>query len=120
MFSMEQTQRAWLMVLIGLFLTDVCVAQVIGSGAASFQTIIADPRSRALGEATVALRGYSSALSINPATIGRPGMVQGSTNLGLEDKAPHLYESPWLPAHFTEIGIANPTLDVRRGRWAAG
>lgn len=120
MFTKEQTIRGLLIVLAGLLVTDLCAAQYVGGGAAGFQTIIADPRSRALGEATVALRGNAGALSINPATIGRPGMVQGSSNLGLEEGASSFFKTPWLPAMFNELGVVNPTWDVRRGRWAVG
>jgi hypothetical protein len=89
-------------------------------GGAYFQTFIPDPRTQALGEATVALRGYAGALSINPATIGRSGMIQFSTNIGLRDEDPGIIESAWLPNAPVDLGIANPTLDGRQGRWAVG
>ena len=96
-----------------LVVPDVGQAQSIQSGSlASFQTIDPNARSRALGEATVALRGYAGAAQINPATIGRAGVVQAGTNLS----GASVFQTPW------PFGgrIAGPSVDVKLGRWALG
>ncbi|HMB90304.1 MAG TPA: hypothetical protein VKP65_05610 [Rhodothermales bacterium] len=112
--SFRLTVAAFLLLVLSLIgPVQICKAQY---GAAFFQTFVPDPRTQALGEATVALRGYAGALSINPATIGRSGVVQLSTNVGLRAADPGIIESAWLPHSPVDLGISNPTLDGRLGR----
>lgn len=88
------------------------------SGAFMFQQTHTHPRIHALGEATVALRGYAGAASINPATIGRQNLMQLGSDVSAD--GPLAFRSPWPvgTALGTETWFANPTLDVKRGRWA--
>ena len=80
---------------------------------ALFQTIDANARSRALGEATVALRGYAGAAQVNPATLGRAGFIQAGTDLSRA----FAFRTPWP---YTEGWIASPSVDVKVDRWALG
>ena len=81
----------------------------------SFLQQHSQPRIHALGEATVALRGYPGAVDINPATIGEPGTVRvGSDVLG-----DAVFASAWLPNLFPErLWLTTPSLSVKQGRWA--
>ncbi len=103
-----------LLVLPGLFGATRSAAQ--GVGAAFFQTIIVDPYSQALGEATVALRGYPGAASINPAAIGRPQTIQLGSNW--DSGSGGLFQTPWIPQFFENVWVASPAVDVRLRRWA--
>lgn len=95
--------------------SDPASAQLNQAGA-YFQVISTSPRAHALGEATVALRGYSGALQLNPATIGKEGRVNLSTTLS-GDRG---LRTPWLPRFFNsaDLWIASPSLDAKMGRWA--
>ena len=80
-----------------------------------FRGIHDDPRSGALGEAAVALRGHAGAFDLNPAAVGAEGFVQAGSNVSF---APALH-TPYLPAA-KKTWHASRTLDARRGRLAAG
>ena len=88
-------------------------AQGVGVGGASFQTIVVDPYSQALGEATVALRGYPGAASLNPATIGRANTAQVGSNWNTS--AGRFFQTPWW---FDGLWLASPAIDIRLHRWA--
>lgn len=66
-----------------------------------FSSLINDPISLALGEATVALTGYSSASQINPATIGLDGFIELNSNIsrlqgdGLRFQSPDIVHGLW-------------------------
>ncbi len=102
--------------LAGLFSVTQSAAQT--SGAAFFQTIVVDPYSQALGEATVALRGYPSAATINPASIGRTNTVQLGSNINPDGGG--FFQTPWLPDAIDGVWVASQTVDVRFRRWAFG
>ena len=97
--------------LSGVLGVTQSVAQ--GVGAAAFQTLVVDPYSQALGEATVALRGYPGAARLNPATIGRPNTVQVGSNW--DTSAGGFFQTPWF---FDGLWLTSPAIDVRLRRWA--
>ena len=99
--------------LAGLLGVARSVAQGVDAGVANFQTIVVDPYSQALGEATVALRGYPGAASLNPATIGRPNTVQVGSNW--DTSAGGFFQTPWW---FDGFWLTSPAIDVRLRRWA--
>ena len=106
------------LVLAGFFGVKKSTAQ---SGSAFFQTIIVDPYSQALGEATVALRGYPGATSINPASIGRLNTVQFGSNLNPDGG--ELLRTPWLPditSSLSVVPVSTRLLPKRRRLWSAG
>lgn len=78
----------------------------------------ADPRARALGEATVALRGYTGAASINPATIAQDKVLQLATNLSFTDNLG--LHSDWKFDEDLVVGqyIQYFGADLGWGRWA--
>ncbi len=82
-----------------------------------FQTIQPHPQIHALGNATVAARGYPGAIGINPAAIGTDGAVRIGSTLNLS-RGP-LYSSPWNVSPLIN-SIAAPSATVKVGRWAAG
>ena len=86
----------------------------LGETSALFLEIHPQPRIHALGEATVALRGYPGAVDINPATIGEAGTLRGGTNISGE----HLLASDWLGQTPFSQWIATPSVSAKRGRWA--
>lgn len=77
-----------------------------------FLQIHSQPRIHALGEATVALRGYPGAVDINPATIGESGTVRVGTDVSGDP----VLASDWRD--FESQWIATPSVSVKRGRWA--
>lgn len=83
--------------------------------AAEFQAIQPHPYVHALGNATVAARGYPGATGVNPATIGMQGTVQMGSNVNLS-RGP-LASSPWI---FPEYWMTAPSGTVKMGRWAGG
>jgi len=94
-------------------------AAQIGQTAYVFRTIQPHPYVHALGDATVAARGYSGAIGVNPATIGTEGTVRVGTNVNLSEGP--AYSSPWiLPASFEDYWITAPSGTVKMNRWAVG
>ena len=110
--------RCVLVRLLGLLAASVTILLPVlpsagqAGATALFQTIDANARSRALGEATVALRGYAGAAQVNPATIGLDGFVQTGTNLS----GASLFRTLWPYGAW----ITSPSVDVKLGRWALG
>jgi len=104
-------------VLFGIWSARLAPAQVFQT-AYDFQTIQPHPYVHALGNATVAARGYPGAIGVNPATIGTEGAVRIGSNVNLSD-AP-LYSSPGISTPFTDYWITAPSATVKMGRWAAG
>ena len=101
--------------LLVLVLTTPVQAQ-LGAASALFQTFDIDPRSQSLGNAMVALRGYSGAERFNPATIGRAHTIQlGSTIDGGIG-----FKTRWLPNIFSTAWLMSPSIDYKRNRWAIG
>ncbi len=91
----------------------------LGLTAYDFQTIQPHPYVHALGNATVAARGYPGAISVNPATIGTEEAVRIGSNVNLIQGP--IYSSPWiLPAVFGDYWITAPSGTVKMNRWAAG
>lgn len=90
----------------------------VGLTRARFQTIQPNPFVQALGNATVAARGYPGAVGVNPATIGRAGLVSTSSNVQLRNGP--LFSSPWpLGLRFVEeLWVTAPSVSVKRGGWA--
>jgi hypothetical protein len=66
----------------------------------------------ALGGGTVALRGRSGALDVNPAAIGQDGLVMA----GLDTSG----EYPLASNVGGELYLSSPFVMAKRGRWAAG
>lgn len=89
----------------------------VGLTAYDFQTIQPHPYVHALGNATVAARGYPGAIGVNPATIGTEEAVRIGSNVNLSQGP--VYSSPWIhPSLFR--WVAAPSATVKMGRWAAG
>jgi len=84
----------------------------LGETSALFLQIHSQPRIHALGEATVALRGYPGAVDINPAAIGEQGMVR----VGTDVSGDHVLASDWRD--FDSQWIATPSISLKHGRWA--
>ena len=116
MFRRVASLMVVVLVLPGVWGVGRSAAQDVGVGAAGFQTIIVDPYSQALGGATVALRGYPGAASINPAAIGRPQTIQLGSNWNTSEGG--FFQTPWLPDAFTDTWLTSPSIDVRLRRWA--
>lgn len=90
-----------------------------GLTAFDFQTIQPHPYVHALGNATVAARGYPGAIGVNPATIGTVEAVRIGSNINL-NQGP-VYSSPWiLPAIFGDYWITAPSGTVKMDEWAVG
>jgi hypothetical protein len=102
-------------VLFGIWSARPAPAQVLQT-AYDFQTIQPHPYVHALGNATVAARGYPGAIGVNPATIGTEGAVRIGSNVNLSD-AP-LYSSPGISTSFADYWIAAPSATVKMGSWA--
>lgn len=85
----------------------------IGQAAAEFQILQPHPYIHALGNATVAARGYPGAVGINPATIGGEGTVQVGSNVNLSQGP--LLSSPWF---FSDFWMTAPSAAVKMGRWS--
>lgn len=81
----------------------------------NFQTIQPHPHVHALGNATVAARGYPGAIGVNPATIGTDGAVRIGSNANLSQGP--VYSSPWI---VSTPWITAPSGSLKMGRWAAG
>lgn len=103
-------------VLLGIWSAHPANAQV-GLTAYNFQTVQPHSYVHALGNATVAARGYPGAIGINPATIGTEGTVRLGTTLNLS-RGP-VYSSPWIPSTFVDW-VAAPSATVKWKKWAAG
>lgn len=112
--------RVLLLATIVFTSTGVAAAQ-IGSTVFTFQQIITDPHSLALGESTVALRGYAGAASINPASIGRTGTVLLSTNVApaADGGLAAMVQTPWMPGFSGNAWVSSQNAAVKVGRWAA-
>lgn len=78
-----------------------------------FQTIQPHPYVHALGNATVAARGYPGATGVNPATVGTGEAVRVASNLNLR-RGP-VYSSP-----YGIRWIAAPSATLTKGAWAGG
>ena len=102
--------------LLGLGSAQPAPAQVLQT-AYDFQTVQPHPHVHALGNATVAARGYPGAIGVNPATIGTEGTVRLGSNANLS-RGP-VYSSPWIPSTFVDWVVA-PSATVKRKKWAAG
>jgi len=102
------------LLLLGLGTVRSARAQVLQT-AHDFQTIQPHPYVHALGNATVAARGYPGAIGVNPATIGTDGTVRVGSTLNLS-RGP-AYSAPWFRSGFW---IAAPSATVRIGPWAGG
>lgn len=87
----------------------------VNVAAAEFQTIQPHSYVHALGNATVAARGYPGAIGVNPATIGTQGAVRVGSNVNLR-RGP-LVTSPWI---FPEFWITAPSGSMKLGQWAVG
>ena len=103
-------------VLLGIGSPRPASAQFFQS-AFRFQTIQPHPYVHALGNATVAARGYSGAIGVNPATIGREGAVRIGSNVNLSQGP--LYSSPWIRPSSARW-VAAPSATLKMARWAAG
>ena len=74
------------------------------------------PGSFAMGGGTVALSGRPSALTMNPAAIGRDDVVQAGLDVGAE----HLLASEVPSTSFVDEYAATPSVTLAQGRWAVG
>ena len=101
-------------VLLGIGSPRPASAQFFQS-AFRFQTVQPHPYVHALGNATVAARGYPGAMGVNPATIGTEGAVRIGSNANLGN-AP-LYSSPWF---LSDYWFTAPSAAVKWKKWAAG
>lgn len=105
-------------VLFGVYSARPVNAQFL-QAAFRFQTYQPHPYVHALGNATVAARGYPGAVGVNPATIGTEGTVRLGSNLNLS-RAP-VFSSPWIRSGLApERWITAPSGTMKMGRWAAG
>ena len=105
-------------VLLGLGSLRPANAQFLQT-AFEFQTFQPHPYVHALGNATVAARGYPGAIGMNPATIGTAGDVRIGSNVNLRQGP--VYSSPWILSEIApELWITAPSGSVKMGRWAAG
>ncbi|MEF8815261.1 MAG: hypothetical protein V5A58_00570 [Salinibacter sp.] len=102
------------LVLLGVGSLRPASAQLLQT-AYDFQTVQPHPSVHALGNATVAVRGYPGAIGVNPATIGAEEAVRVGSNINLS-RGP-AYSSPWFRSGFW---IAAPTATMKRGPWAGG
>ena len=102
--------------LLGLGSAQPAPAQVLQT-AYDFQTVQPYPHVHALGNATVAARGYPGAIGVNPATIGTEGTVRLGSTLNLS-RGP-VYSSPWISSTFVDW-VAAPSATVKWKKWAAG
>jgi len=106
------------LICIGVFLgigSPRPVHAQVGLTAYNFQVVQPHPFVHALGNATVAARGYPGAIGVNPATIGTEGAVRAGSTLNLS-RGP-AYSSPWFRSQFW---IAAPSATGKIGPWAGG
>ena len=74
------------------------------------------PRAWALGGATIALRGYTGASAVNPATIGSENSLRFSTNFDIE-KEIRLHTN-WKDGFSFQEPLVNLNADVNWRRWS--
>lgn len=89
-------------------------AQTISYGMSELNTI-SSMRSEALGGATVALDGYPGAAQINPASIGRYHIIQGSSYF-FGGRHGSIFGRQY---GYGSVDLYQPSFDYRSDKWAA-
>jgi len=109
---MKVVQALLLAVLVGFGVHDSQAQITMG-----FLELHSQPRIHALGEATVAMRGYQGAMDINPATVGDDETAQIGGNVGTG--AGPFFANEWASDSFflQNAWISTASTSVKRGPW---
>jgi len=98
-------------IIIFIFSVQLSSAQSVTVNAMPFLMEHSSMRSKALGYATVAMSGYPGAAEINPATIGKDSVIQGSTYF--LDKKRALFSRDYG----YHLKLFQPNIDFKKGNF---